>query len=72
MWHFLKDVHEVVKGDIARTDWEIALSLTSNMTEPTGVALKDLVDEIKSRDALIRKELIEFISGTRHRADVAV
>jgi len=69
MKSFLTEVHEYKNGNFKIEDWELALSIENTMTEPTNIALKDLVDSIKKRDALIRKELIEFTNGAKYRTD---
>ena len=69
MWSFLEQVHEFKKGTLRRAEWEQALSLTPEMTEPDSADLKTLVEAIQSRDALIRGEITEFIQGDRHRVD---
>lgn len=69
MRHFLEQVHEFKKGEVQMGDWETALSLTSTLTLPDGVAFADIKSAIQTRDALIRKDLIEFIGGQKHRVD---
>jgi len=69
MKSFLTEVHEYKNGRFKIEDWELALSIENNMTEPTNIVLKDLVESIKKRDALIRKDLIEFTNGTKYRND---
>jgi hypothetical protein len=69
MWTFLQDVHEFETGVFERQLWEQALCLTEMLTEPDGSSLADLKDAIQTRDALIRKELTEFIAGNRPRLD---
>jgi len=71
MWSFLQQVHEFKDGKRNRGDWETALSLPSIMTDPDGISLADLKDVIQTRDALIRRELRDFIAGTKHRVDTA-
>ena len=71
MWSFLQEVHEFKEGKFNRQDWEAALSLNNSMTTPDGVTLPDLKLAIQTRDALIRKEVREFVEGARHRVDAA-
>ena len=71
MWSFLQEVHEFKEGKFNRPDWEAALSLNNSMTTPDGVALQDLKAAIQTRDALIRKEVREFVEDARHRVDAA-
>jgi len=66
---FIEDVHEFKEGKIMIPDWEKALSLTATLTSPEGKKLADIKADILSRDALIRKDLSEFISGTKQRVD---
>ena len=69
MWKFLQNVHEFKEGSIQRGDWEAALSLSPTLTEPDGSTLLAIKNAIESRDALIRKDLIEFIGGRKPRVD---
>jgi hypothetical protein len=69
MKSFLIDVHEYKNGNFSISDWEVALSIENKMTEPSNATLKDLVEPIKKRDALIRKDLIEFANGAKYRID---
>jgi len=69
MKSFLKEVHEFKNNNFEIEDWEEALSLNISMTEPTNVELKILVDSIKKRDTIIRKDLIEFTNGVKFRVD---
>lgn len=66
---FLKEVHEFKSENYKIEDWALALSLENTMTEPNKVELKEIVESIKKRDTLIRKELIEFANGTKFRVD---
>ncbi|MBM4002725.1 MAG: DUF262 domain-containing protein [Planctomycetes bacterium] len=70
MWTFLQQVHEFKEGKVQRDVWEAALSLSETLTSPDGATLSDIKTAVQTRDALIRKELSEFIAGTRHRMDV--
>ena len=69
MRHFLQEVHEFKDGKVQMSDWETALSLTPTLTLPNGSAFADIKKAIQERDALIRKDLIEFIGGQKHRVD---
>lgn len=66
---FIEDVHEFKEGKIKIVDWESALSLTATLTAPDGKKLKNIKTDILARDALIRKDLAEFIAGTKQRVD---
>jgi hypothetical protein len=70
MWDFLKDVHEFIEGKVKRDEWEMALSLSPVMTTPNGIELKILVDAIKMRESLMKRELVEFVAGSKNRVDV--
>jgi hypothetical protein len=69
MWTFLKEVHEFKRGQIQRNEWESALSLSETLTDPTGSTMAEIKNAVLARDALIRKDLTEFIAGTKHRVD---
>ena len=69
MRSFLQEVHEFKDGKIQMADWETALSLNSTMTAPDGFSLSDIKKAAQTRDALIRKDLINFIEGQKHRVD---
>ena len=69
MRHFLQQVHEFKVGNVQMADWESALALTPTLTLPDGASFADIKKAIHTRDALIRKDLIEFIEGQKHRVD---
>ena len=70
MWEFLKEVHEFKEGKIQRHEWEFALVLSETLTSPEGSTLADIKEAIQSRDALIRKDLADFVTSNKKRADV--
>jgi len=70
MWNFLKEVHEFKDGTIKRHEWEEALSLSKTLTSPEGSTLADIKKAIQTRDAMIRRELVEFIAGNKNRVDI--
>jgi len=70
MWKFLQEVHEFKEGKIQRHEWEEALSLSETLTEPPGSTLADIKKAVQTRDALIRKDLTDFIAGSLHRMDL--
>lgn len=70
MWKFLQEVHEFKEHRIKREEWEAALSLSQTLTEPTGSTVAEIKGVVQARDALIRKDLIDFIAGNKHRMDV--
>lgn len=65
----LEKVHEFETGKVQMADWEAALKLPPALTSPDKSTFADIKEAIKERDALIRKELIEFIGGQKHRVD---
>lgn len=69
MRHFLQQVHEFKDGKVQMADWEMALALTPTLTLPDALAFADIKEAIQTRDALIRKDLIDFIAGQQHRVD---
>lgn len=69
MRHFLEQVHEFKDGKVVMADWEVALSLNQTLTLPDSSAFAETKKAIQTRDALIRKDLIEFIGGQKHRVD---
>lgn len=69
MWKFLQEVHEFKEGKIQRHEWEAALSLTETLTAPEGTTLADIKKAVQTRDALIRNDLTDFITGTKRRVD---
>ncbi|MEK6624117.1 MAG: hypothetical protein AABY86_04060 [Bdellovibrionota bacterium] len=69
MWKFLEEVREFKDGKIKRNDWESALSLTETLTSPDTSTLTDIKKAIQTRDSVIRKDLTDFIAGSKHRVD---
>lgn len=69
MRHFLQQVHEFKDGKVQMADWEAALALTPTLTLPDGSTFADIKTAVHTRDALIRKDLIEFIGGQKCRVD---
>lgn len=70
MRSFLSDVHEFKNRNVIITEWENALALTSTLTSPEESDLLGIMESVKERDALIRKDLIEFIEGRKVRTDL--
>lgn len=69
MWKFLQEVHEFKEGKIQRHEWEAALSLSETLTAPDGSTLADIKKAVQTRDALIRKDLTDFVAGSKQRVD---
>ena len=70
MWTFLQEVHEFKQGTFVRQEWQAALLLDDTMTAPDGKTLAELKPLLQARDAAIRNELKEFVSGSKHRVDL--
>ena len=70
MWAFLQEVYEFKQAVFVRQDWQAALLLDDTMTNPDGKTLVELKTLIQTRDAAIRNELKEFVSGSKHREDL--
>lgn len=70
MRKFLYEVHEFKEGKIQLNEWEAALSLSATLTAPEGSTLADIKKAVQTRDALIRKELTDFIAGSKNRVDI--
>jgi hypothetical protein len=43
--------------------------LSETLTSPDGSSMKDIKEAVQVRDTLIRKDLTDFIAGTRPRVD---
>jgi hypothetical protein len=69
MWNFLQEVLEFKEGIIKRDDWEKALSLSKILTSPDNATLVDIKSAIEKREALIREDLRDFVSGNKNRVD---
>jgi hypothetical protein len=69
MWNFLEDVHEFKEGQLQRHEWEEALALSETLTSPDNSNLADIKNAVQTRDALIRRDLTDFIAGRKHRVD---
>lgn len=69
MWNFMEEVHEFQNDTTKRAKWEAALSLSETLTSPDKTTLIEIKKAIEIRDALIRKDLVEFIAGTKPRVD---
>ena len=69
MRHFLEQVHEFKTGESHMGDWEKALSLSPTLTSPGEASFADIKNAIETRNALIRKDLVDFVAGQKHRED---
>ncbi len=71
LWSFLKKVHEFQNGGTEnRDEWEKKLLMNNTLTDPDNYSFTDIVNAIKERDGLMRKELVQFINGTLTRQDL--
>ena len=62
--------YEFKNETVRRDNWEVALALCAELTSPDEIDFERLVDAIKTRDLLIRRELIDFVNGAKHRVDL--
>jgi hypothetical protein len=69
MKSFLMEVHEYKNGGFKIEDWEDALSIENKLTEPSFVSIIEIVEAVKKRDLIIRKDIIEFTNGIKNRID---
>jgi len=69
-WGFLSEVHDFKNGILKRESWEQALSFPPELTDPTNQPYEVIVEKIKERDDLMKKEVIEFIKGIKERHDL--
>ncbi len=69
MWSFIQDVEEFKNGTRQRAVWEAALSLSESLTAPNGSTLGEIKKAVQTRDALIRKDLADFVAGSKRRVD---
>lgn len=70
MRHFLQQVHEFKDGKVKIADWENALALPTELTSPEKSTFAEIKKAIQNRDALIRKDLVDFIGGKIFRSDI--
>lgn len=70
MREFLQEVHEFKEEKMQLNKWETALSLPETLTDPKGATLMEIKKAVQARDALIRKELTDFIFGSKVRMDL--
>jgi hypothetical protein len=67
---FMEQVHEVKDGKVALASWAQALALEDSMIDATIASTDIILKAIQTRDATIRAELVEFVKGTKARADL--
>ncbi len=67
---FLEKVHEFKEDRALLNEWAGSLGVAETMLDGDTTEVTTLAEAISERDRLIRKELEEFISGTRIRVDM--
>lgn len=67
---FLSQVHEVIEEKLRIDAWCAALAISHPLLDPDLSSVEDLRESIDIRDKEMKDELIEFVRGTRVRADV--
>ena len=67
---FLTKVHEFQSGAMTLDDWSSALSISSEMLDPTTPSVTSIKEAIDKRDKDMRDELAEFARGKRDPADL--
>lgn len=70
MWKFWEEVHEFKERKIERHEWEEALLLSVTLTSPEASTLADIKGAVQTRDALIRRDLADFLAGNKNRMDI--
>ncbi len=68
---FMEQVMEIQDGNPGLEDWAKALSISDELLTPDGHETDNIAKAIKARDTAIRKEVIEFIKGSRERKDLS-
>jgi len=66
---FLAGVHEFKEGLMSVEDWASAMSVSAALLNPKSENIESIVNAIKTREKLIKQELVEFIQGKRVRVD---
>ncbi|CAK0740020.1 DUF262 domain-containing protein [Gammaproteobacteria bacterium] len=75
MWNFLSRVYEFANGTVLRDNWQVSLGLSNILTGPgptEEITVSKIREALSDRDTSIRRELIEFIKGKKHRMDIDV
>ena len=70
MKKFLDEVHEFKTGKVKFVEWCDALGIASCQLEPEGNTVDVIKTAIAERDSKMRKEIIDFVQGTRIRQDI--
>lgn len=66
---FLESVHDIKTGVVSINAWAKDLGLADAIMDPQSAGVDQVAEAIKTRDTLVRMELLEFIKGTRARMD---
>ncbi len=67
---FMEAVHEIKEKKVALEDWAKTLLIDDAMLDPSGVTANAIFKAIEERDQLIRKEVVDFVKGSRSRVDL--
>jgi hypothetical protein len=67
---FMEQVHEFKEGKVDLSSWAQALGLADSMLDAASATSDDIVQAIETRDKAIRAELVDFVKGTKNRADL--
>jgi len=66
----LDRVHEFKSGTLKVDDWAADIDVDPELVDPTGKPTSEIRGVVEGRTARMKKELKEYITGTRQRADV--
>ena len=69
MTSFLEEVHEFKSKKIAIDDWATKMAISKALLDPTKFDCAEIQAAINERGKAIKDELLEFVQGTRQRAD---
>jgi hypothetical protein len=70
LYDFLGEVHEFSQGDVDRNKWAGALSVSESLLLSDVADLTELVMTIKAREAILKGDLVKFVSGSATRIDL--
>jgi hypothetical protein len=66
---FLEEVHEFKSKKIAIDDWAAKMAISKALLDPAKFDCAEIQAAINERGKAIKDELLEFVQGTRQRAD---
>lgn len=69
MKDFVDQIKDFRQNPALYSQWEASLIFNSSLTSPSTASFDDIVKAIKDRDELIRKELLDFVDGSKIRCD---